>query len=111
MIYLALLFSLIATILIEGIIIAVWFRRLDFAYNTLLCNLLTNPLLNVLLWIGVRVFGVVWYWPLFCVLETLVVISEAFLLASLCSFRLKTAFGVSFLLNSVSLLTGILFTL
>jgi hypothetical protein len=106
MIYLEFILNLLVTILIEGLIIFLLFRRWDFVYYTCLCNLLTNPALNLLLLIGVQIFGIRVYVALLIILELASVILEGAILHRLCLFTLKKALAMSFLLNLASFLAG-----
>jgi hypothetical protein len=49
MIYFRFLVNLLLTILIEGSLTAIIFRRRDYVYYSFLCNILTNPALNLIL--------------------------------------------------------------
>lgn len=108
MIYAFFLISLAATLLVEGIIMALCFRRRDFVYYSALCNLLTNPAMNLLLLIIVWYAGMSYYLAVLFALEIAVVIVEAFVMKLLCGFRPIKALAVSLLMNAVSLLTGLL---
>lgn len=100
--------SLAATILIEGGIVALWFHKRDYIYYSLLCNLLTNPALNVLLLIVVRVWGTAYYTVALAALEIAVVLIEARVMGLLCGFRPAKALLVSCAMNAGSFLTGLL---
>ncbi|OQB20274.1 MAG: hypothetical protein BWY11_02510 [Firmicutes bacterium ADurb.Bin182] len=108
MIYVFFLTSLAGTLVVEGIIIALWFRRRDFIYYSALCNLLTNPAMNLLLLIIIWYTGMGYYPVVLFVLEIAVLAAEALVIKLLCGFRPAKALFVSFVVNAASLLTGLL---
>lgn len=108
MIYRHLLFNLAATLLVEGAIVALWFRRRDYVYYSALCNLLTNPALHLALMAAVRLAGMAYYTTSLIALEALVVLIEAWVLKRLCGFSLAKALLVSCVVNAASFLTGLL---
>ncbi len=108
MIYGHLFGNLAATLLIEGGIVALWFRRRDYVYYSALCNLLTNPALNLLLMGIVRFLGDRYYAAVLTALEILAVLAEAWVMRLLCGFRPPKALLVSGVMNAGSLLTGLL---
>lgn len=97
------------TILVEGGIIALLFRRFHFVYVSFLCNLLTNPLVNLLLLLAVRLLGEGAYTPSTAVLEIAAVIAEACIYRMLAGFSAWKSIGVSFLLNAASYGAGLAF--
>jgi len=107
MILIAFALCLLLTVLVEGGLMALLFRSRRFVYYSFLCNLLTNPALNLLLTLCVTLLGVSWYWPALAVLEVAVVLAEAYVYRLLCGFTFVKAFGVSALLNLTSFLAGI----
>jgi len=107
-IYCRFLLNLAATLLVEGLIIALWFHRRDYVYYSVLCNLLTNPSLNLALLIAVRRIGGEYYTITLAVLEIAAVLAEAFVLRLLCRFRPAKALLVSCTMNAGSLLAGML---
>lgn len=108
MIYRHFLINLAATLLVEGVIVALWFRRRDYVYYNALCNLLTNPALNLLLPGIVRLAGAEYYTAVLIALEILVVLIEAWVMRLLCGFRPAKALFVSGVINAGSLLSGLL---
>ena len=100
-----LLYYLALTIVIEGAVIAILYRRLDYIYYSALCNLLTNPLLNFTLLIIVKFWSKGYYLAM-SMLEIAVVLSEAYILKLLCRFRLARTLTVSVLMNTISFLLG-----
>lgn len=109
MIFLIFLGNLAATIIIEGAVIALLFRRHDFVYYSFLCNLLTNPAVNLLLVLAVTALGTAFYYPALAVLEISAVIIEAYVYRMLCGFKTSKALWVSALANAASFLAGFLF--
>lgn len=87
---------------------ALLFRRRDFVYYSLLCNLLTNPALNLILLLAVNLAGLEAYLPALIAAELAAVLVEAWVLRLLCRFRLSKALVLSLLLNAVSFAAGLL---
>lgn len=108
MIYRHVLFNLAATLLVEGVIVALWFRRRDYVYYSALCNLLTNPALNLALVCVVRFAGLTYYAAALIALEALAVLIEAWVFKRLCDFSPAKAALVSCAVNAASFLTGLM---
>lgn len=83
------------------------FQNKHYVYYSFLCNLLTNPSLNLLLMLCVQLLGVSWYWPAVAILEAAVILTEAYVYRLLCGFSTPKALGVSALLNLASFLAGL----
>lgn len=96
--------NLALTVFIECVFAWLLFRSRRFCYITLLCNMLTNPPLNVILLLAMRNLPL--YWALFCALEITVVCVEAYLYRDLTDLPKKKSYGVSLLLNGASLFCG-----
>ena len=109
MIYLNFLYAPLLTALIECSTIAILFRKRCFVYYVLLMNLLTNPLLNLLLLLLVKLCGAEWYAPALIIMEMLAISVEAYILYYLCAFNIKKSIFVSLLLNLLSYSGGLLF--
>lgn len=99
---------LVVTILVEGIVILIKYGLREYAYYSLLCNVLTNPMLNLLLYLLVWVFGSEIYMQSLIILEIVVVIVEAYVYRILCNFSRKEALKLSLLLNGFSYLGGVI---
>jgi len=111
MIYSYFLLAFILTLLIECTIMFLVFKSKQFVYYIFLCNLLTNPALNLItLEIGQK-FGDFWYKVAIIILELAVVIIEGRIIYTLCGFEAKKAIVVSFVLNSASFCCGFLISL
>lgn len=108
MIFLVFAGNLAATVIIEGAIIALLFRRRDYVYYSLLGNALTNPALNLALVLVTTYIGKAMYYPALALLEVSAVLVEAFVLKKLCGFKAAKALWVSALANAVSFYTGLL---
>lgn len=78
-----------------------------YAYYSLLLNLLTNPLLGLLLWLIFLAGGRGWYTLFLWVLEVCVVLGEGLLYAKLCGWPRRRALLVSLALNGLSLAAGL----
>lgn len=87
---------------------ALAFRTRPTVYAVFLCNLLTNPAVNLLLWMGVSAWGLGAYWPLLAALEAAAVAVEAAVLRLLCRWTVRRAALVSLLLNALSCGVGLL---
>lgn len=98
---------LVLTIIIEGIVIFIKFGRWDYVYYSFLCNILTNPMLNLLLYLLVWGLGLEIYLPALIILEMIVVIIEAYIYKILCKFSKKEALKLSLILNISSYLIGV----
>jgi len=107
MIWITFALCLLLSVLTEGILIALLFHNRQYVYYSFLCNLLTNPALNLLLALTVTLLGAAWYWPAVAVLELAVVFIEAYVYRLLCGFPFSKALGVSTLLNLASFLIGL----
>ncbi len=108
MIYLVFAVDLLSTCLIEGAAILLWFRKREFVYYSLLCNLLTNPALNLLLLVATKTLGPVYYAPALIVLEITVVLVEAYVYQMLGNLKTSKALLLSASLNLLSFLFGLM---
>ena len=97
-----LLLMLALTIIIEGCVIGLFFRNWRFVYYSLLCNLLTNPAMNLILMFLPFFLGFQYYPFLLILLELTVVLIEAYIYKILCRFHTEKAFFVSLLVNAIS---------
>ena len=119
MIYLVFAWNLALTAAVEGGAMGLLFHRRDYMYYSLLANLVTNPLVNLLLFFFVGNLG--WsYWPVLCVLEMGAVLAETIIYRKICDFGPPSAsggtavsawgkaLGLSILLNGLSYGAGFL---
>ena len=106
--YSVFLLSLLITITVEGAVIMIIFRRKAYVYYSALCNLLTNPAMNLLLAGSVRLFGVRAYYPALFTSELIVLCVEAVVYTYICGFRLRKSIALSALLNAASFTAGAL---
>ena len=106
---LAMLFALALTVLVECSL-ALFFRSWRLVWAVFLCNLLTNPLLNLILMLYYTYIGRHYYWIAVAVLEVCVFIAEALLLRLMMRYAFKRAFALSLLFNGCSFLIGLLVT-
>lgn len=102
----ALLFAVTAAL--ECGLAALLFRNRRVLYAVFLCNLLTNPAMNLLLGLLVYRWGPAAYWWGLGVLEAAVAVAEAAVLRALCRWDWKKALPVSLLLNGLSCGVGLL---
>lgn len=107
MIYLYFLVNLILTVIIEGVLTAIIFRRRDYVYYSFLCNMLTNPALNLILLVLVAKGGLDYYYVALIILEIIAVIVEAGIWKLLCRFPIPKALAFSLLLNLASFSAGL----
>jgi len=102
--------ALVLTILIEcGI--SLFFRSRELTFCVFLCNLLTNPLLNVTLILFVVFFGREFYAVVLGILEVVVVLVEAFIIMLMTKRKLPKALLLSLLFNGASFGIGLLLQL
>jgi len=106
--YLVFLWSFLSTLVIEGIVILVIFRRKKYAYYSMLCNLLTNPAMNLLLAASVKLFGVNAYYITLVFAELAVVLVEASVYNYICRFGMRKSVLLSAFLNLLSCMAGLL---
>ena len=106
MIYVIFLTNFLLTALVEGILIYLLYRKKDFVYYSILCNMLTNPSMNLLLFFVTKVFGYAYYYIILMVLEIIVVLVEAFIYKLLGKLTIIKSFLLSALLNFMSFLCG-----
>lgn len=107
MIYFYFLVNLLLTILTEGLLTALIFRRRKYVYYSFLCNILTNPTLNLALLVLVNYTGLKYYYTTLAILEIITVIIEAGIWRLLCRFPFLKALSFSLLLNLASFLAGV----
>lgn len=105
---LKIVFNLVLTVTVEGAAICVWDRRA--LLSSVACNLLTNPLLTLLLLaasglLGLRGTG---YWALTGALELGAVAAEAAVYRRLEGWPFCAALTVSAVLNLLSFSAGML---
>lgn len=103
--------NLAVTVAVEGAVIWLVQRNRRFVYDSLLCNLLTNPAANLLMLLLVLWLGAGAYYPALAVLECLVVAVEAVVYRKLEDISKRRALWLSLLLNALSFLTGLLLNL
>ncbi len=107
MIYIVFIANFIITSVVEGAFIYLLFRKRNFVYYSLLCNMLTNPAMNLLLMAAVKVFGPGYYFISLLLFEIIAVLTEAYVLGMLGNMKFTKALSVSTLLNIASFLLGI----
>ena len=98
---LILLRNLLLTVLIEGALVLVFIKRKSTAFHSVLVNMLTNPIVNILLVLWGS-FYLPYYYLAFTFLEVFAVITEAVLYEKMGDFGIKKAFFASILLNAAS---------
>jgi uncharacterized membrane protein len=106
--FLAVLLPLLLTVAIEGSAVLIIFRQKKYGYFCLLCNLLTNPALNLLLLVFVSLFGARAYYPVLVPAEIAVVFIEAAVYNYICQLGMKKAIMLSAFLNAMSFAAGVL---
>lgn len=92
----------------EWILILLWYARWDYAYYSILCNIITNPMLNLLLYLLIWGLGSEIYITALVILEIIVVFVEAYIYKIICNFTKKEAFILSLILNISSYLIGVI---
>ena len=104
---LRILLALVLTLVVEcGL--SLIFRSKQLTYAVVACNLLTNPLLNLLLLLFVLFFGAEYYFVVLGALEILVVLGEALVIRALTDYRVPRALLLSLLFNTASFCAGLL---
>ena len=106
--YLGILRAFLLTVVIECAAVLIIFRQKEYVYYCVLCNLLTNPTLNLLLSIFVSLFGVYSYYPVLIPAEIAVVFIEAVVYDYICGFGMRKAVKLSAFLNAISFTAGVL---
>ncbi len=99
--------SLALTIFAEGLLTAIWFKSGRMVYFSVLCNLITNPALNILVIASVSAFGAAAYVPAAALLEFFAVAAEAYIWKSLCGFSRRGALWTAFITNLLSFAAGL----
>ena len=107
MIYIVFVLNLLLTCIFEGITIYLIFRKREYIYYSFLCNMLTNPAVNLILIFSYKIFGHNSYYISLIFLELMVVVVEAYIYLLLCNFRMQKALLLSLLLNSISYALGV----
>lgn len=107
MIYIIFITNFILTLFIEGLIIFLLYGKKNLVYYSILCNMLTNPALNLLLLFVTNTLGF-GYWISLIILEIIVVLIEAFIYKLLGNMKATKALFISALLNLISFGTGVL---
>ena len=102
MIYRSIFINLALTVLVEGAVVGLIFRNRKVIYYSFLCNLLTNPALNLIIFAVLAAFGEKYYYAALIPLEISVVFIEAYIYRVLGNFTFKKAFLTSFIANAVS---------
>ena len=102
---------LLLTIAAEGIIIVIFTKDVKMLWRSVLCNLLTNPALNGILFL-LTGFGIIStaeaYYVMLAVMEIIVVAVEALCYRLMCSWNFGKALAVSAALNAASFAVGLL---
>jgi len=102
------LLALTLTIVVEcGL--SLLFRSKQLTYSVFLCNLLTNPLLNLILLLLPNFLGQEFYYVVLAVLEVVVVCVEAYVIRLMTDRRWLHALGLSLFFNAASFAVGLLF--
>ncbi|MCL1983737.1 MAG: hypothetical protein FWG53_11725 [Clostridiales bacterium] len=108
MTYLLFLECFVITAIVEGAAVLIVFRQKRYVYYSFLCNLLTNPALNLSLLVSVNLLGEGAYCPALLVSEIAAVFVEAAVYNYLCRFGLPKSLMLSAFLNLLSFAAGAL---
>lgn len=114
--YVQVLTALILTIVIEGIAILLIKKKKEYLGYSVLVNLITNPPLNLIVLKIEHSNTIPWTWffiggstaPYIITLEIIVVLIEAVCYNAMTGMGMKKALGLSFALNAISYLAGLL---
>ncbi|MBQ1825383.1 MAG: hypothetical protein II113_02040 [Firmicutes bacterium] len=113
--YLVMLCALALTIVVEGIAILIIKRKKEYLGYSVLVNLITNPVVNLIILIVNSIWGIwnIWFFsgdyisPYIIVLEIIVVLVEARCYRGMTGMAMKKALGLSLVLNALSFFVGI----
>lgn len=106
------LYALVLTIVVEDLIMLVLTRSKKWAYYNLLCNLVTNPLINIVAGMVWLVYMDSWQYTVTVAVGELVVFAvEALLYRAMTGEPNKKCFVRSFVTNGLSFLVGLLLQL
>lgn len=111
MIYVYFLAAFTITVLIECSITYLIYRSKNFMYYIFLCNLLTNPALNLITILVQHIFGNLWYSVSLVIGETAVILIEGKTIKALCDFTAGKALKLSLILNTSSFAAGLILLL
>ena len=103
--------NLLLTVLVEGVLVLVFIKRRKTFYHSVLVNMATNPLVNLLLilWASfVTLPTVPYYYFATAFLEVAAVITEWILYYKMGDFGIKKALLASLMLNAASFSFGLL---
>ena len=103
--------NLLLTVLIEGALVLVFTKSRETVYHSVLVNMLTNPLVNLVLisWGSFVPLPIVpYYYIVTAILEISTVITEWLLYYKMGDFGIKKAFFASLGLNAASFSFGLL---
>lgn len=100
--------ALALTVAIEAAAMFVMHKNTRYMYYSLLCNLLTNPALNLSLWLLAEWLGAEVYWPAAALLELAVLFIEGGVYRYLTRMGWAKSLLTSFILNTCSFTVGLL---
>ena len=103
--------NLLLTVLVEGVLVLVFIKRRKTFYHSVLVNMATNPLVNLMLilWASfVTLPTVPYYYFATAILEVAAVITEWILYYKMGDFGIKKALLASLMLNAASFSFGLL---
>ncbi len=109
--FLSLARALIRTLLIEAAVVLLLTKNKGFLKGSLICNILTNPLLNLLLVFPLHYFGQTVYVICAVTGEICVFVGEAYLYRLFTRAAIKKCVIVSLAANAASLGAGLLFNI
>ena len=108
--FLVILCQLIMTVLIEGSVMIVWQNTKESLGYSVLANLMTNPLLNlILILISGQAGGPGGFFAIRIALEIGAVLAEAFAYKGMMKLEIKKALWLSLVLNLFSFCIGEIF--
>lgn len=101
---------LLLTVSAEGIVIFLVSRRLKYVWYSVICNLLTNPVLNLVMLLCAPFFADshIFAYALLALLELLAIAVEGIIYRTLTDMSTARAMMLSLLLNTVSFLSGVI---
>lgn len=106
-ILLILLRNLVFTSIVEGIIILLIMKRLEYVKYNFYCNLSTNLILNIVILLLVSLFGYRYYYSFVAVGEFIVLFFECWMYSLFTDLNFNKRLGISFFTNLASFILGI----
>lgn len=99
---------LLLTVSAEGIVISLIYRKKNYFWYSVLCNLVTNPALNLIMLLCSPYLSRAMGYCLLALLELIAVVTEGIIYRALIQKSLTRCILLSLALNAVSFLAGVI---